>query len=87
MKKKKRSLLNRILNATCFLSILVSYLYLIFLGFNLFASGIIVGAIIITSIPVVMAGEGTFDILSGILEAVVDGALAVIEGIASIFNL
>ena len=57
-----------------------------FLGFNLFASGIIVGAIMITSIPVVMTGEGTLDILSGILEAVVDGALAFVEGVASIFN-
>lgn len=84
--KKERSLLNRFLNATCFLSMLASCLYMIFLGFNLFVVGVIVGALIISSIPLLIAGESALGILTGTPEALIDGAVAIFDGFASLFD-
>lgn len=84
--KKERSILNRFLNATCFLTMLASCLYIIFLGFNVFLVGVIVGALIILSIPLLIGGESALDILTGTLEAVIDGAVAIFDGLASLFD-
>ncbi len=45
-----------------------------------------VGSLIISSIPLLIAGDSALDILTGTLEAVIDGAVAIFDGLASLFD-
>lgn len=48
--------------------------------------GVLLLSVVGVAIPVVSAGEGIADILASILEALVEGAVLVIEGIASVIS-
>ena len=85
MKNKKRKILTEpFFKRYMLLSMLASCLYMIFLGFNLFVVGVIVGALIISSIPLLIAGESALGILTGTPEALIDGAVAILTVCKSI---
>lgn len=85
-KTKNQSPKMRALNAICASVLLFSVIYILVVGVKAVALGAIAVSLVGAATPVVLAGEGVFDILSGILEAVFSGFTVIIEGIADIIS-
>ena len=83
MPKEPKPLKIRVLNIFCSLSLLVSLGYILFAGFNLIVLGAITAALAGVATPVLVGGGGILEVISGIVEALVEGIAAVAEGTCS----
>ena len=86
MKRAKPSTKLKIFNAICSLVLIIALLYLIAGGVELAAYGLMTAAIIGASIPVVLVGEGIWEIILGVFEALLEGIFAIVEGILSFIS-
>jgi hypothetical protein len=59
---------------------------IVFVGMNIYVLGALTIAVASIAIPVISGGEGLVDMLVGVLEAVVDGILVIIEAIGNVFQ-
>jgi hypothetical protein len=82
-KKSKRPLGLRVFNALGVTLLLSSVVYILVAGFHSVAMAAVALSIAGVATPVVLSDDGPLEILLGTLEAVVDGALAIVEGITS----
>ncbi|KAA3637990.1 MAG: hypothetical protein DWP95_13570 [Proteobacteria bacterium] len=74
------------LNAICASVLLCSLVYMLVAGVKMVALSAMVASLAGAATPVMMAGEGVFAILSGILEALFEGVMVIIEGIADFIS-
>jgi len=80
---KKRSVKIRALNAICSSILICSVLYVLIAGVEAIALGAIAVSLVGAATPVVISGEGILGIFSGIIEALFDGVMLLVEGIAN----
>ena len=76
----------RFLNSFCAFALLGCVIYIIFAGFQAAAVGFALLALASVAVPVAMGGDGILEILSGILEALVEGVLGIFETIADFIS-
>ncbi|QKE63534.1 hypothetical protein HNE05_09240 [Aquipseudomonas campi] len=81
--KVKRSKWLRAFNSLCATLLTGSAIYLMIMGFNSVAIAAIAISAAGTAAPLVQRDEGILEIVVGTVEAMIDGAVAIIEGIAS----
>ncbi|MEM1263692.1 MAG: hypothetical protein AAGH76_14930 [Pseudomonadota bacterium] len=85
--RKDRPLGVRILNAACALVFLGGVVFMMVAGFRTIATGSVLVALALVAVPVAFGGvDGPGQFLLGIVEAVIDGFLAILQGIAEIFS-
>ncbi|MBE0465195.1 MAG: hypothetical protein ACTIDY_10825 [Halomonadaceae bacterium] len=75
-----------VLNSVGSLSLLSAVIYMLFAGFNLLGLVVCGIALSVVATPVVMHGDGIFEMLVGLFEALFEGVMAVLEGIFSIIS-
>ena len=81
--RKHRSLKIKILNSICSSALIVSLIYVLVAGFEVVALGAMAIAIAGVATPVVLSGEGVLEVLFGIVGAIIDGVMIIIEGITN----
>lgn len=81
--KKTRSAGLRALNSICATVAIVSVVYMLIAGFNIFALALIASSVVGVAAPVAMAAEGVLEAVAGVFEAIADGIAAIFEAIAS----
>lgn len=86
MDKKERPVGLRVLNALCATVLVFSGLYILFSGFQAVAVAALVCAAVAVATPVMVTGEGGLEILTGILDAFLDGIMGIFEAIASFIS-
>lgn len=84
--RRSRSKRIKLLNCLCSLVILGSVMAAVFVGMNIYALGVLTIAVASIATPVIIGGEGILDMLVGVLEAVLDGVLVLVEAIGHIFD-
>lgn len=84
--EKTRSTGLRALNAICATAVIVSGIYLLVVGLNIFAFAVIASSVVGLAAPVAMAAEGVLEAVAGVFEAFADGIAAIFEAIASILS-
>jgi len=82
-KKNKRSPVLRVFNALGVTLLLSSVIYILVAGFHSVAMAAVAFSIAGVATPVVLSDDGPLEILLGTFEAIIDGALAIVEGITS----
>jgi hypothetical protein len=55
-------------------------------SFDYISTGIMTVAIVSLATPVLQSGEGFFDVISGIFEAIFEGIFAIFAGIAEVIS-
>ncbi|VUD69451.1 hypothetical protein TDB9533_04821 [Thalassocella blandensis] len=85
-RRNNKSIQIKAFNAVCSILLISSIIYILFAGFEVIATGILITSLAASAVPVVVAGEGLVEILVGILEALLEGVMVVVECIASIFS-
>jgi hypothetical protein len=85
MSRKKRSIGVRALNAGCAVVLLGAGIYIFMAGFQFAAVAALVCCTVAVATPVFLSGEGILEVISGIFEALLDGLMAILEAIASVF--
>ncbi len=84
--KKQRPVALRALNSLCVITLIVSITWIIVEGFRLTSSMILGAAILALASPVVISGDGVADILSGLVEALMDGITAIFDAIVEVVS-
>ena len=79
----ERSIGLRAFNALCAILLLIAVFYTLAIGFHAAALAAVVLAITGAATPVVISSEGTLEIFLGTFEAMIDGIVAIVEGITS----
>lgn len=79
--KTSRSAGLRAFNALCALAIIAGGLYMLFAGFEFLALAAVCCALAGAATPVVASGEGVWEMISGVFEALADGIVAIFEAI------
>jgi len=74
------------LNVICAFVLMASVVYMLVAGFKVVALNTIVISLAGAATPVIMAGEGFVSFITGIFEAVLEGVLVIIEGIADFIS-
>ena len=82
-KKTKRSPGLRAFNALGVTLLLSSLVYILVVGFHSIAMAAVALSVAGVATPVVLSNDGPLEILLGTLEGMIDGALAIVEGITS----
>ena len=77
--KPKRSPALRLFNALCATALIAAVIFILVAGFHSGAMAMAALAIASVAVPVVIGGEGIADVLTGLVEALVDGVIAIIE--------
>lgn len=85
-RRKRRPIALRALNSLCVIALVVSIGWVFAEGFRLASSLVLTVAILAVAGPVVVASDGLVEVLTGLLEALVDGVVAILEAIASLFS-
>ncbi|MCF3096857.1 hypothetical protein EHZ86_05885 [Aeromonas australiensis] len=84
MKKKvERSKLLRTFNSLCAALLIGSATYIMVMGFSSVAMAAMAISVAGAAAPLVQSDEGFLEIVIGTFEAMIDGVVAVIEGISS----
>jgi len=84
MKKKiERSKLLRVFNSLCAALFMGAAIYIVVMGFNSVAMAAIAISVAGAAAPIVQSDEGIWEIVVGTFEAMIDGVVTVVEGIAS----
>ena len=87
MKKNNRSLAHRAFNSLFGLTFLVAVIWLLFAGVETVALGLLVASIAGVGLPVITGdASGIVEVFIGILEALLDGVLAILELIGSLVS-
>lgn len=84
--KTSRSTALRSLNAICATVVIVSVVYMLVAGLNVFALAALASSAVGIAVPVAMAAEGVLEALAGLFEAIADGIAAIFEAIASLIG-
>lgn len=85
-RKKRRPIALRALNSLCVIALVGAAGWVFAEGFRLASSLVLAAAILAIAGPVVVASDGLAEVLTGLLEALVDGVVAIFEAIASLFS-
>lgn len=83
MKKVERSRLLRAFNSLCAALFMGAAIYIVVVGFNSVAMAAIAISVAGAAAPLAQSNEGIWEIVVGTFEAMIDGVVAVVEGIAS----
>jgi hypothetical protein len=84
MKKKvKRSIVRRAFNSLCAALLVGSAIYIMVMGFSSVAMAAMAISVAGAAVLPVQSSEGVLEVITGTVEAMVDGVLAVIEAITS----
>lgn len=84
MKKNiERSKFLRAFNSLCAALFMGAAIYIVVVGFNSVAMAAIAISVAGAAAPIVQSNEGIWEIVVGTFEAMIDGVVAVVEGIAS----
>lgn len=87
MHKEKKSLAMRALNSVCALTFLVTLIYVLVGGVEKYAFGLMLASIVGVGLPVVMEETVSFlEIVVGILEALLEGIVAILEFISRLVS-
>lgn len=81
--KAARPIKLRAFNALCATLLFASVVYIIFMDFHAVAIAALAFAIAGAATPVALSGEGALEVVLGTFEAIIDGIMAIAEGIAS----
>lgn len=81
--KLEKSKLLRVLNSLCAALFMGAAIYIVVMGFNSVAMAAIAISVAGAAAPLVQSDEGIWEIVVGTFEAMIDGVVAVVEGIAS----
>lgn len=81
-KKDNQSPKIKALNAICASVLLCSLVYMLVAGVKVAALSVMIASLAGAATPVILAGEGFMDVLTGIFEALFEGVMVIIEGIA-----
>ena len=81
--KPKRSPALRLLNALCATALIAAVIFMLVAGFHFGTVAVAALAVASVATPVVISGVGIVEMLTGLVEALVDGVLAIIECIVS----
>jgi hypothetical protein len=86
MNRRERPLKKRIISAVSSLALVATGGYVLVAGFTMISS--IMLALVLLNIcgPVVLDGGGVFEVLTGVVEAFVEGIMIVVDAIASLFS-
>ncbi len=76
----------RVLRAIFSASFLCVSIYVLFAGFNLIASLILISSFGGLAAPVILAAESALECVTGFFEALFDGLLSIVESIGNIFG-
>jgi len=74
------------LNTICVLVLLCSVIYMLIAGVKVAALGAIAVSLVGAATPVFIMGEGFMDVLTGVFEAVFEGIMVIVEGIAEFIS-
>ncbi|EXJ12531.1 hypothetical protein [Nitrincola nitratireducens] len=84
MKKKvERSKGLRVFNSLCAALLMTSVIYILVMGFNSIVMAVMVISVAGAAAPLIHSDEGILEIVIGTFEAMIDGVVAVIEGIVN----
>ncbi|MFN9525353.1 MAG: hypothetical protein ACK561_00280 [Pseudomonadaceae bacterium] len=81
--KVKRSRLRRVFNSLCAVLLVGSAIYIMVMGFSSVAMAAMAISVAGAAVLPVQSSEGFLEVITGTVEAVIDGVLAVIEAITS----
>ncbi len=84
--RRKRSIWLRACNSLCVLTLIASVLYLLLAGFQPLALAALICASAGVATPAVASGGRIAEVITGILEAILDGLSAIVDAIASLFS-
>lgn len=76
----------RFLKAAFSVSFVGVSIYVLFAGFNLIASLVLISSFSGLAAPAVMAADSAFECVTGFFEALLDGLLSIFESIGNIFG-
>lgn len=74
------------LNAICATVVIVSVIYLLVAGLNVFALAAVACSVVGLAAPVAMAAESVLEAVAGVFEAIADGISAILEAIAELIG-
>lgn len=84
--RKPRHLFVRLINACSSLTVIAAVVYILFAGFTLTSTAVVTVAVVVLAAPVVSAGGSLVEMLSGILEAFMQGLMAIFDVIGSVIS-
>lgn len=84
--RKPRHLFVRLINACSSLTVIAAVVYILFAGFTLTSTAVVTVAVVVLAAPVVSAGGSLVEMLSGILEAFIQGLMAIFDVIGSVIS-
>ncbi|QOZ97780.1 hypothetical protein Pstu14405_04205 [Stutzerimonas stutzeri] len=73
----------RAFNSLCAVLLMVSAIYILVMGFNSVAMAAMAISVVGAAAPLAQSDEGILEIVIGTFEAIIDGVVVFIEGIAS----
>ena len=74
------------LNAICAFVLMGSVIYMLVAGVKIAALSAMVISLAGAATPVIMAGEGFVSVITGIFEALFEGVMVIIEGVADFIS-
>lgn len=86
MNRKDKPLLKRILGTISSFVLIGACGYIFFVGMNLLVGFLLVASILSVATPVVIDGGSLGEIISGVVEAFIEGVMGIIDAISSIFS-
>lgn len=86
MKRVNRSKGLRAFNALCTIVLLFACGLIIIMGFNLPSVAALICAAAGVVTPVLVSGEGVLEMFSGVVDAILDGIVAIVEAIVGVFS-
>lgn len=85
-KRENQSPKIKALNVICACVLMGSVIYMLVAGVKIAALSAMVISLAGAATPVIMAGEGFVSVITGIFEALLEGFLVIIEGIADFIS-
>ena len=87
MEKKDASLIKlKFFNVLCSILLLTAISFLLFSTYKVISATAVVLIVVSVSTPVVLVGGSFLDMLTGVIEAVLQGVMAIFEGIATVIG-
>ncbi|AKS41153.1 hypothetical protein [Wenzhouxiangella marina] len=85
-RRSDRSIGMKLLNAMMALLLLGSACFMLIVGLHVIAISALLVSVAGLATPVILSGEGIVDMISGFFEAILEGLLAIVEGITEFFS-
>lgn len=86
MSRKNTPLKRRVISAISSVALIVTSGFVLVAGFNMVSSVVLAVVILSICAPVIVDGGSILEVISGIVEAFVEGIMIVVDAVASLFS-